>query len=615
MDNGQRFAAGSRRGQSLLPILLALATLVLAGPASAETRVALVIGNGAYTSKPLRNPRSDAGLMARTLANLGFDVMTLMDASDADMRTAIAEFGRRIADPQSVALFYYAGHGVQARAENYLMPVGGGEARGLADVAARGVALSEVLQVIGRRDGRLNIVLLDACRDNPFAPAAATGVEGLAPVVAPGSTIIGYATAPGTIAFDGAGDNSPYTAALAAAIPSPGATLEDVFRATRRQVMAETANRQIPWEHSSLVSEFWFNPMPPGGVVTGALPQQPSDPRLAEIADWDRVKSSHDPEVFAAHVRKYPDGLFAELASLKISKLTAMRATTPWNWIMSGGGMGDASNSDAISTFEDAVKLDAAAETPEARAAAAKLYAEAADLGLATAQYNLGRAYDKGRGVERNLAEAARWYKRAADQNHVGAMAALATLYEFGDGVGVNMVEALRLYRLSADAGDVYGLTGLAYLYAEGKGVGRDAAEARRLYEMAADKGHARAMFNLSLMLLRGEGGGKDVDRAIRLLAAAAAKGHASAKHELAYLYDEGRGVGKNPKLAASYFLDAVKSKKPSSDAVDEVLRGWSFATRREIQRQLAARGLYNGLVHGFFNAATRRAVLASAAQ
>lgn len=581
-------------------------------PAAAETRIALVIGNANYTANTLKNPRRDAGLMSRTLASVGFDVMTLMDASAAQMRTAITEFGRRLKAPGTVALFYFAGHGVQAAGENFLIPREL-DAGSMADVVEKGVALSDIFKTMERTDPRLNIVLLDACRDNPFAAAPGyRATDGLAPVVAPGGTIIGYATAPGNVAFDGNGENSPYTEALAAVIPTAGATLEEVFRAARRRVLTITLNKQLPWEHSSLVTEFYFKSAPEP-IVTGALPDSPPDARLAEIADWDRIKASHDPQVFVAHVQKYPGGLFAELAGVKISRLNAMRAATPWTWIMSGGGMGDASSAGALTAFEEAVKRDSAAQTSADRAEAARLYAQAAEEGLAAAQFSLGRAYDKGRGVERNVDEAARWYKRAADQSHAGAMSALATLYEFGQGVPQNMVEALRLYRLSADAGDVYGLTGLAFLYAEGKGVGRDAEEARRLYSLAVEKGHPRAMFNMALMLLRGQGGAKDTGRAVKLLETAADRGHAAATLELAYLYDEGRGVRKDSKKAAERFLTAVRAKKPAADSLDELMRGWSYTTRREIQRLLKSRGHYEGLAHGFFNAATRKALIASA--
>jgi uncharacterized caspase-like protein/TPR repeat protein len=594
---------------------LALAILWPAS-AAAETRVALVIGNASYKMTRLKNPRSDAGLMARTLSAVGFDVMTLMDATASDMRTAIVEFGRRLGAPDTVALFYYAGHGVQAGGDNYLIPLGQ-DITSNADVAAKAVGLRDVFKIMERSQARLNIVILDACRDNPFAASSGDmAPAGLAPVVAPGGTIIGYATAPGQVAFDGDGVNSPYTDALAASIPTAGATLEEVFRAARRRVLTITANKQTPWEHSSLISEFYFKPKMSDAEPNSRGASEPAnDARLAEIADWDLIKSSHDPDVFKAHLSKYPDGLFAELANVKIGKLTAMHASTPWNWIMTGGGMGDAANTDAINAYEQGVKLDAAAATAEQRAAAVKLYAEAAGQGLAAAQYSLGRAYDHGRGVEKDSAEAVRWYARAADQNHPAAMAALATMYEFGEGAPLNLAEALRLYRLAADAGDASGLAGLGYLYAEGKGVKRDAIEARRLYQMAAEKGAPRAMFNLALMLLKAQGGTQDLAGAVKLLQSAADKGHAGGLQELAYLYDEGRGVARNPKLAAQYLLQAVKAAKPDGRSIVPMARGWSFATRREVQRQLAARGLYRGILHGFLNSATRQAMIASADQ
>ena len=210
---------------------IAIVAVLLSGPAPAlaEARIALVIGNGSYKTNRLKNPRSDAGLMARTLAATGFDVMTVMDGSTADMRRAIADFGAKLQQPGAVALFYYGGHGVQIDGENYLIPLDATIATS-GDVEAQAVPLQSILRTMARSATRLNIVVLDACRDNPFQAGEWTAtVSGLASVVAPAGTIIAYATGPGELASDGAGENSPYTAALAAEMVQPGATLEDVF--------------------------------------------------------------------------------------------------------------------------------------------------------------------------------------------------------------------------------------------------------------------------------------------------------------------------------------------------------------------------------------------------
>ena len=312
-------------------VALALIVIAAVSPVLAEARVALVIGNGSYKSARLKNPRNDAGLMARTLASAGFEVMTVMDGTADDMRRAISDFGTRLQTPGAVALFYYAGHGVQIEGDNYLIPLGV-EINDSSDVTEFAVPLQSVMRTMARSQTRLNIVVLDACRDNPFTAGEWTAtVTGLASVVAPSGTIIAYATGPGDLAADGTDNNSPYTAALASEMLQSGATLEDVFRATRRHVLERTGNRQTPWEHSSLVSQFSFVPKPAGdGGAVAALPVD----AVAEMQAWQAIKGRNDPDALRRHIERFPNGLFSELAAVRIAKLEALRSQTPWSWMM-----------------------------------------------------------------------------------------------------------------------------------------------------------------------------------------------------------------------------------------------------------------------------------------
>ncbi len=602
------------RCQTAFRALVALAAVAFAGilhaaTAHAEPRLALVIGNAHYASAPLSNPKSDAELMAKTLRGVGFDVTLLVDADQAAMKRAIVELARRLRSAEAVGLFYYAGHGVQVDGENYLIPVGA-DIASQEEVALNGVSLTELLRTLDRGPSGLNIAILDACRDNPFPARTRSAARGLAPVRAPGGTLIAYATGPGEIALDGAGANSPYSGALAGEIPTAGAALEEVFRRTRRKVLAATGGKQTPWEHSSLTGEFFFRtraaePEASARPVTGAGFTE--EPRLAELRDWDRIKDSGDPALLRAHIARYPDGLFREIAALKAERIEA--PPDPWRWIFTGDERG-ARSGEAARLYEQAALLDAKSTGATARAEALDLYRRAADLGWPAALYQVGRAYDHGRGVSKDLAEAARWYRRAADAEHPGAMAALGTMYEFGDGLDMSLAEALRYYRMAAERGDPHGMTSLGFLYAAGKGVVRDQAEARRWYATAADRGNARAMYNLSLMLLRGEGGGRDYAGAAKWLDAAVAKGHVGAMRELAFLYDEGRGVAKSPALAARHLLASYKAgnKETRLDIRTRSL-AWSFATRRELQRLLSAQGLYTGTAHGILDARTRTAL------
>ena len=576
--------------------------------ALAEKRIALVIGNGSYTTSRLKNPRSDAGLMAKSLASTGFDVLTVMDATAEDMRVAIAQFGSRLQTPGTVALFYYAGHGVQVDGENYLLPLGA-DFKSTEDVTEYGIPLQSVTRTMQRSGARLNIVVLDACRDNPFiAGSWIASVNGLASIVAPADTIIGYSTGPGQLAEDGSGNNSPYTAALASEMMQPGATLEDVFRATRRHVLERTGNHQTPWEHSSLVSQFYFVSAPVSATEVSPA-STVLDARFAEMAAWNDVKESRDPALLQEHIKRFPNGLFAERAAVRISKIAAMTTLTPWSTIMAGDVDTAKRLVAAQAIYAKAIAIDVEGAPPADMVLAVRLYTEAAAEGLPSAMYRLGLSFDKGRGVSKDLLEAGHWFQRASNAGHPAAMAALGTMHEFGEGAAPNLAEALRLYRAAADAGNSSGMTSLGYLFSQGKGVARNFTEARRWYKVAVDQNDPRALFNLALMDISGDGGAVDTVLAVKHLQSAAALGHSGALVELARLYDRGRGVRRDPTLAAQYLLKAVQVGHRDRRVVEVTNLGLTFATRRQIQKQLAAQGLYAGSFHGFLNEETRQAL------
>lgn len=591
-------------------VLFAVAILVGGWPvpsAGAETRLALVIGNSGYIKAPLANPRNDAQEIAQSLTQVGFTVRMLVDADQLAMRAAILAFGRELRGGDSVGVFYYAGHGVQVDGQNYLIPIGA-DVTDAAEIPLQAISLTELLKTMEAAESRVNIAILDACRDNPYPARTRSVVRGLAPVQSPAGTLIAFATGPGEVALDGDGPNSPYSGALAANIMEEGVPLEETFRRTRRQVLKATGNRQVPWEHSSLTGEFFFRPKM-------ALPEERERPlagvdarHLAELKAWEKIKSTHDRALLEQHIKAFPDGVFAELALIRLEKMA--RPSSPWASVVTGSTLRTATRSDQVSAYEEGLKAESRASDAAGFAEAARLYQMAAETGLPAAMYRLGRLYDLGRGVSKNAQTAARWYKAAADKEHPAALSALGVLYEFGHGVDKDLAEALRLYRLAADAGDPAGMTSLGFLYGEGKGVGRDTKAARHWYQLAVTRGDARAMFNLALMLVRGEGGIANVAEAVRLLQNAADRGHAGAHRELAFFYDEGRGVARSADKAAEHLLAALSAgHKEAARELIERPHAWSYATRRAIQRALARRGLYRGAAHGIFNKSTKRAL------
>lgn len=224
---------------------------------SGETRLALVIGNSNYANLPLKNPVNDARDISRALKNLGFQVIYEEDASRRRMDEAIRNFYQKLRNG-GVGLFYYAGHGMQVNGRNYLIPIGA-RIESESDIEHESIDIARVLGKMEDAGNPVNIVILDACRDNPFARSFRSSRGGLARMDAPTGTIVAYATAPESVAADGKDKNGVYTKHLLKALTIPGLTIEQVFKHVRNNVITETGNRQIPWESTSLRGDFYFS--------------------------------------------------------------------------------------------------------------------------------------------------------------------------------------------------------------------------------------------------------------------------------------------------------------------------------------------------------------------
>ena len=288
---GQRGARWRYLALVLLAQMLCVPGSWAQGGAS-ERRTALVIGNSAYQKSPLVNPVNDAQAMAASLGSLGFTVTKIENASKSQMADAIRKFGDTI-KLGGVGLFYFAGHGVQVNGENFLIPVDD-DIQEKTQVATKGIEARLVLQAMGNARNRLNVVILDACRNNPFAQSAsralvATGSDGrarsdsasgLAPMEALVGTLIAFATAPESVAADGSGKNGVYTENLLRNISEPGLRIEDVFKRTRFAVRQETSGRQVPWENTSLEGDFYFvAPVAGSTVASGSVAQSTASGR------------------------------------------------------------------------------------------------------------------------------------------------------------------------------------------------------------------------------------------------------------------------------------------------------------------------------------------------
>ncbi len=225
-------------------------------PVKKNKRYALVIGNSKYDIGALRNPTNDAKAMAASLKEFGFEVSMYLDQGQDGMKEAIREFGDKLAANKGIAMFFYAGHGLQVSGENYIVPVDA-HISNLDDIETEAVNLSRLTGEMAYAKNDMNIIILDACRNNPFE-GSGSGGKGLASAAAPSGTLIAFATAPGSVAADGTGKNGLYTQELLKAISTQGNVLEDVFKEVRRNVYKLSNKQQTPWENSSLFDDFYF---------------------------------------------------------------------------------------------------------------------------------------------------------------------------------------------------------------------------------------------------------------------------------------------------------------------------------------------------------------------
>ncbi len=225
-----------------------------------EHRLALVIGNSNYKRSPLKNPKNDAHAMAEALRKLNFEVIEVLDGDKKTMKQSLREFSDKLEQQKGVGLFYYAGHGLQVKGENYLVPVNN-DIKEEYDVPDECIGVNTVLAYLESSGTRMNIVILDACRDNPFFASSTRSMsQGLAQIYAPGSgSIIAFATAPGSVAQDGSGENGLYTQELLKAIQTPGLEIGMVFRKVLTNVKKLSGGKQIPWTNSSIEGEFYFS--------------------------------------------------------------------------------------------------------------------------------------------------------------------------------------------------------------------------------------------------------------------------------------------------------------------------------------------------------------------
>jgi hypothetical protein len=313
-------AAGGLLGALPLETVLALTRRDGGASAVGAPRVALVVGNASYTKAArLDNPVNDARGMARALQTAGFSVDLVIDAQRAQMTQAIDRFVGRVGRDKAVGLFYFAGHGMQFSWRNYLLPVDASIAR-MEEVTASAIDVNGLIEGIGRAANPMNVIILDACRENPFGRDFRVPQPGLSQLDAPPGTLLAYATAPGHVAIDGDGTNGLYTEQLLREIPAPEAKIEDVFKRVRLAVRRKSNGRQIPWESTSLEEDFYF--FPPAEIRK--LGEDEARARFeAELAEYERIQEADEAPPLEDYLRRYPSGRFSELVQLRLDQVLA----------------------------------------------------------------------------------------------------------------------------------------------------------------------------------------------------------------------------------------------------------------------------------------------------
>lgn len=292
----------------------------MATHAAPGKRVALVIGNSSYSDRPLKNPVNDATLMQKVLRDLGFDVSVLRNADRKSMLAGLRDFEGKARDAD-VALFFYAGHGAQVAGNNYLIPVNA-QILGESDVPDEAVDAGSVMRRIEDAKARVGLVILDACRDNPFAGANRSSTRGLARMSVPTGTIVAYATAPGSVAADGTGANGVYTEQLARQLREPGLDIKDVFDRTAQEVERITSGKQRPREEVGLRGRYVLkegSAVPNPGVQTASVRAEPAiQPGTPAPEDevWQAAKSANTATAYDAYLAEYPKGRYASAARI-----------------------------------------------------------------------------------------------------------------------------------------------------------------------------------------------------------------------------------------------------------------------------------------------------------
>jgi TPR repeat protein len=571
-------------------MLLCVVAILLVSRAAAqgsgdERRVALVLGNFTYDHVPrLSNPGNDATLIATTLQSLGFTLVgggAQQNVDKARFDRLVQDFGRAI-QGADVALFYYAGHGMQVDGSNWLVPTDANPTRPQ-DLEFQMVNAELVLKQMDGAGTRLNLVILDACRNNPFATLGTRAVAtGLAQMRAPEGTMISFATQPGNVAADGSGADGPYAMALAAAMHQPGLDIFRVFNQVGLTVKHDTGGAQLPWVSSSPIDgEFYFTQTDatPDSIATAAIEAAPAGPidQRGEARNASSTASAPPAAQAASPNVVPPSGNAAQAAAIPLDSLRSLaaqgKADAQYDLgfaCAKGQGMPRddaaarhwfelaAAQGVAKAQFWMGVMVERGRGGPRSYAEALQWYRRAAESGFSPAEVALGRFYGRGLGVPRDPQRRTDWYRRAADHGNPVAEWVLGNFSRLGDGTDKDMSAARQWYLRSADQGFVLAEVRLGLMSEHGNGGPQDYADALRWFRLAAAAGNAEGLNALGTFYRRGLAVPQDYAQAMRLFRQSADKGSPIAAFNIGLLYADGEGVKVDKPQARAWFQKAA---------------------------------------------------------
>lgn len=483
-------------------------------------RYALVVGNGNYQTSPLKNPVNDANDISASLERLGFSVTKLTNVNHKEMFKGIRAFGQSLGK-NDVGLFYFAGHGMQVNGNNYLIPVGS-NIEHEDELQFSAINAATVLAKMESAGNALNIIMLDACRNNPFARSFRSNSRGLARMDAPTGSMLVYATGPNDVASDGNSRNGLFTQSLLTHIETPNLSLQEVVLRTRADVVKQSKRKQVPWSSSSMTEEFYFA-------------GQASSYRSEEKSRWLMVKEANRAELYQVYLSQYPAGQYVKQAKAAIVQFFEINPS-------------DSASEKLVKQTKaklfqllELTSSDMAYENQGSEDFVRSL--NKAKSGDSWEMLVIADSYSRGDGVEQNEQLALYWLIKAAIAGEPSAMVDLGHHYETGEGVLKSIEQAMYWYEKSAERGSSIGMTNSAILYNRGEDVGQNNQKAFYWYSRAAEMGNAVAMNNLADMYENGQGVNQDYKKAIHWYKKSAEAGITIAMRNLGKIFQFGRAL------------------------------------------------------------------------